>query len=147
MVCVGIYCYFSELSFRRLSSIGDIIYNSKWIDLPSEQRKCITMIIKRSQKATLFTGLGIVGCTLQIYGDVSNFLNLIHFSKGSIIFLAAPQNSLLLLHVIQKLHQNLNQYFDDSAPKWVFKFKIRMLVHRDSFFFKLALEMHITYTM
>lgn len=69
------FCHFADSVTARIASIGHILYNLNWLDYPLDIQKSIICIILRSQEPAYFTGLGMLRCTLQVFGDVSNILS------------------------------------------------------------------------
>lgn len=66
------FCYFATSATDQIASIGDAAYESNWYYLPPKIHKYITMVIIRSQYSVYFTGLGLVRCTLEVFGNVSD---------------------------------------------------------------------------
>lgn len=64
-------CYFSTLTSQSISSFGDVVYSSNWHMLRSSDKKLLVLIIARSQKPILFTGLKLVPCTLNVFASVN----------------------------------------------------------------------------
>lgn len=64
------FCYFANTVTDRIASIGDIAYDSNWIDYPLNLQKFITVIVTRSQRPVYFSGLNLVPCTMETYGKV-----------------------------------------------------------------------------
>lgn len=53
-------------------TIGGGIYAIDWFHLPVEFQSKIILIIARSQKRVHFNGLGLVHCSLEVLGKVSD---------------------------------------------------------------------------
>lgn len=66
------YCHFANVATDCIASIGDIDYGSNWYDFPTKLRKHAILIIARSQQPLLFTGLGLMRCTIETFGAVRN---------------------------------------------------------------------------
>lgn len=64
-------CRYASFTVDRISSLGDVVYNSNWYEYPIELRKNFVLIISRSQTPIEFTGLGLIYCTLNSFGKVS----------------------------------------------------------------------------
>lgn len=69
------FCYFANSVTNTIGSIGDIAYNSNWYDFPPNVQKHIMLVIARSQDSVYFSGLGLVRCTLEVYGEVSDSIS------------------------------------------------------------------------
>lgn len=78
-------CYFASHVTYRILTIDDMVYNSNWPVYPLELRKYVILIIARSQQPAYFNGLGIIRCTLEIFGKVS--ISLIDFDLEEICFI------------------------------------------------------------
>lgn len=77
VVWTFLYCYFATHATDRLTKIGNNIYESSWYEFPINIQKYLILIIIRSQNPIYFTGLGLLNCTLESFGKVSqNVLNL-----------------------------------------------------------------------
>lgn len=68
-------CYFATYVTDRISSIGQIVYNSNWEDLTPKMRTNLLLVIVRSQKPMYFTGFDLILCTLETFGTVRTKLN------------------------------------------------------------------------
>lgn len=66
-------CYFASIVGERMASIGDMAYESVWYDYSVQLRKNIILIVTRSRKVAHFTGLGLVICTVEVFGKVNRF--------------------------------------------------------------------------
>lgn len=66
-----IFCYFASLTTDRVSAIGNIAYDVNWFDFPPKLQKYLILIINRSQEQVQFTGLNLIGCSLEVFGKVS----------------------------------------------------------------------------
>lgn len=71
--------HYASHATDRISSIGDLVYNSNWIEYPPQLRKYAILIIARSQEPVYFWGLNLFRCTLHGFGFVSASLNLLVF--------------------------------------------------------------------
>jgi hypothetical protein len=48
--------------------VGDAVYESNWYELPvTEFKKCLTMVMVKSQKIVIFSGYGIVWINLRTF--------------------------------------------------------------------------------
>lgn len=63
-------CYYATIATDRIESLGHNAYDSNWYDYPAKLRKHIVLIIVRSQEQVIFTGLNLMGCTLEVFGMV-----------------------------------------------------------------------------
>lgn len=54
-----------------MDNIGHEAYDLNWHDFPLELRKHIIVIIARSQEKISFDGLGLIGCSIEVFGNVS----------------------------------------------------------------------------
>lgn len=112
-----LFCYYATLAIARISFMGDVAYNSNWVNYPPEFQKYIILIIARSQESIYFKGFGLIPCTLEIFGKVRSLFNVELFTCvvwlifNVFIIFAAFQNSLLLLHSFQKLIASLKYCF------------------------------------
>lgn len=70
------FCYSANSVTNRMATVGDIAFDLNWFDYPPEFGKFIVLIIARFQKSMHFTGLNLFPCTLQVFGDVRNWINL-----------------------------------------------------------------------
>lgn len=67
------FCSFANLVTDKIGEIGDAAYDTNWYYFSPEQKKFISLVIIRAQDPVYFTGLGLVNCTLEVFGDVSYF--------------------------------------------------------------------------
>lgn len=65
-----LFCYFATFATGRISSIGNVVYSSNWYNFPPNTRKYVTLVIARSQQPLYFSGLGLIRCTLELFGNV-----------------------------------------------------------------------------
>lgn len=72
----SLYCYFGSIATERIASIADIVYAANWYDYTPELRKHIILIVARSQEPVYFTGLGLIHCTVETFGKVSESFEL-----------------------------------------------------------------------
>lgn len=77
IVCIGcslvwpyLFCNYSSLVTDRTTFIGTVAYNMNWIDFPLKLQKNIVLIIRSSQDRVQFTGLNLVNCSLEVFGNV-----------------------------------------------------------------------------
>lgn len=75
-----LFCHFADLTTNKIASIGDAAYNSNWYDFPVDLQKHMVLVVMRSRDKFYFTGLGLVRSTLEVFGEVSNWQNLIWIS-------------------------------------------------------------------
>lgn len=69
-------CYFISSSTLDVMSIGDIIYDLLWYQLPRNEQFIIQVIIQRSQIPFRLKGLGIIVCSLEYYLKVNYSLHM-----------------------------------------------------------------------
>lgn len=48
-------------------SVGDILYDLSWYDLPRYDQFIVQIVIRRSQDAVELKGLGVFVCSLETY--------------------------------------------------------------------------------
>lgn len=65
-----IHCYYADMTTDRMETIGEKIFEPKWVELPVKLQKPIILIISRSQQKLRFNGGGMVYCTLESFGKV-----------------------------------------------------------------------------
>lgn len=68
----ALMCNFATFATDRIASLGDVVYESSWDELPLKIRRYVALIIARSQEPVYFTGYNLVRCTLEILGKVSH---------------------------------------------------------------------------
>lgn len=111
-------CHFATHTTDRVSSIGDVVYSSNWFEYPAELQKYTILTISRSQQPIYFTGLGLVNCTLEVFGKVSTpsrwhcwFKFMIHSHSNNAFnsLWAAFQNCIVLLHHVSNAWTTLNR--------------------------------------
>lgn len=66
------YCNSASLTIDRISDIQNTIYDLPWYDMPLETRKYLILIMGKSQNPIYFMGYGLIRCTLENFGKVSN---------------------------------------------------------------------------
>lgn len=78
MVCIicsllwpYLFCHYGNSTMDKVSTIGDIAYNSNWFELPVKLQKQFIFIILRSHKRSSFIGFHLIPCTMQVFGQVS----------------------------------------------------------------------------
>lgn len=81
-----LFCHFANSATDEIARLGFTAYNSNWYDWPNDIRKYIPLVIIRSREPVYFSGLGIVRCTLQVFGDVSKFWDLFDFNRFCNVF-------------------------------------------------------------
>lgn len=64
-------CYLSENLTSNLSEISEIFYNFAWYKLSVQTQKLLMPPIQHSQQKFRLSGLGIVDCSLFVFGKVS----------------------------------------------------------------------------
>ncbi|XP_031637097.1 uncharacterized protein LOC116349691 [Contarinia nasturtii] len=67
-----LFAWNATLATERIIAVGQTTFGLNWYDYPPELQRCLVLIISRSQKPVYFTGLGIVHCTLETLGKVSD---------------------------------------------------------------------------
>lgn len=70
-------CHFATVATERINDIGYTAYDCNWFDLPMDFRKCMILIILRSEETIQFTGLNLCSCTLETFGKVWISINCI----------------------------------------------------------------------
>lgn len=91
-----LYCYFATFASDRVAALSQTVFNTNWFDWPPEIQKYFILVIARSQKQFEFTGLGLLGCSLEVLGKVRA---LICSSGTKILMLFFFYFSSLELHV------------------------------------------------
>lgn len=91
MNIIGIVCtliwptcfsYFANLATDRVLKNGDIAYALNWYDHPIELQKYVILMIARSHERNVFTGYGLILCSLEAYGKVcSDILNALNHEQ------------------------------------------------------------------
>lgn len=66
------YSYYATVATEQILTIGDATYNSNWFNYPVKMQKHVVLIVARSQKRVLFSGLNLMYCTVEYFGKVSN---------------------------------------------------------------------------
>lgn len=64
------FCFFASAATEKLSSVGNMAYNSNWYDYPVGMQKHMVLIIARSQEPVYFSGLSLIRCTVETFGKV-----------------------------------------------------------------------------
>lgn len=67
------FCRFATLAADRAAAIGDIAYDLNWFEYPVEMQKYVILIIGRTSKRDEFSGLGLIPCSMEMFGKVSIF--------------------------------------------------------------------------
>lgn len=70
LVWPAIISHYATFISDRVSSIGEMAYDSNWPDYPPYLGKHIILITARSQHPVFFHGLGLVGCNREVFGRV-----------------------------------------------------------------------------
>ncbi|CAH1373728.1 unnamed protein product, partial [Tenebrio molitor] len=64
----ALYCIPVEFLINSARDVGDAVYESNWHELPAaEFKKCLTLVIAKSQKIFIFSGYGIVWINLRTF--------------------------------------------------------------------------------
>lgn len=71
LIWPALFCYFASYTSENVKSMGRIAYDSNWYEYPPEIRKHLILIIARSQTTTIFNGLKLIGCSIEVFGIVS----------------------------------------------------------------------------
>lgn len=66
-------CFFATMATNCVASIGINAYGLNWYDFPAKLQKYIILIMLRSQHPPYFSGLNFIFCTIENFGNVSNF--------------------------------------------------------------------------
>lgn len=72
LIWPALFCSFGSWALERMENIGHEAYESNWHDFPPALRKLIIVIIARSQEEISFGGLGLIGCSIEVFGNVSD---------------------------------------------------------------------------
>ncbi|CAH1373726.1 unnamed protein product, partial [Tenebrio molitor] len=68
MIQTAFYCIPMELTVNAASRVADAIYTSQWYEINvNELKKCLVIILIRTQKAIIFSGYGIIYINLQTF--------------------------------------------------------------------------------
>ncbi|XP_076760929.1 uncharacterized protein LOC143429283 [Xylocopa sonorina] len=80
-LCFNIFimCYISELLTDQCKDIGDIIYATKWYDLPNKMILDLILIIVRSNLVAEMTAGKIVHLSIRVFGNLLSPGNKNHF--------------------------------------------------------------------
>lgn len=82
-----LFCCYANTTFEQVLSIGDDAFNLNWYGCPNDVQKFIILIVQRAYEVKPFVGLGLIPCTLEIFGRVILFLSIsIDFFKRFIFF-------------------------------------------------------------
>lgn len=65
-----VFCLLSEQITSALLRVGDIVYNSMWYRLPTQQQVLVTLLLQRSQEIFRLRALGIIHCSLDTFSRV-----------------------------------------------------------------------------
>lgn len=71
LVLLSVFCYYANLAIDRVLSIGDTVYALNWFNYPVRMQKYLILMIARSQERIEFTGLGLIKCSLEAFGQLS----------------------------------------------------------------------------
>lgn len=73
-----LFCFFASWAIDHVSNIRTTMYDSNWYDYPSvELRKYVILVIARSQENFKFSGFGLIGCSVEVFGIVCIHTNFI----------------------------------------------------------------------
>lgn len=72
-----ILCLFGNLVTSEAESVAEAAYDTNWYSYPVELRIFIMLAIRRTQRPLHFSGYRVVVCTLENYGKVSSFDDLV----------------------------------------------------------------------
>ncbi|XP_068909741.1 odorant receptor 47a-like [Tenebrio molitor] len=65
------YCVPLEFAVNAASQVGDAIYKSKWYEIDVvELKKCLSLVLIRTQKAVIFSGYGIIWINLKTFVSI-----------------------------------------------------------------------------
>lgn len=77
MICIlcslvwpSFFCYFANLVTDRILMLRDSVYGLNWSDQPMEMQKFVILMMARTQERVYFSGLGLISCSLEIFGKV-----------------------------------------------------------------------------
>lgn len=68
------FCTFANKVTDQIADIGDSAYETNWYLFSPTLKKFVWLIINRSQDPVYFTGLGLVNCTLEVFGNVRSLI-------------------------------------------------------------------------
>lgn len=71
MIFNYILCFVITMLTIDAMSVGDILYDMSWYDLPRYDQFIVQMIILRSQVPFELKGLGVFVCSLETYLNVN----------------------------------------------------------------------------
>lgn len=66
-----LFYYFPSDTIGHMRNIVEIAYDSNWYDYPPEFRKYIILIVAKSQEDSEFSGLNLMGCAIEVLGNVN----------------------------------------------------------------------------
>lgn len=73
-----IYCYYGDRITRKPTHFIESVYDTPWYLLPAKHQRAIyTMIIYGQQEIT-YSGYGIIGCSLETFGQVISISFIVH---------------------------------------------------------------------
>lgn len=117
-----LFCHFANKVTDRISSIGNIVYNLNWFSYPLDVQESIIFIIRRSKQPLYFTGLGMIWCTLEVFGNVmSNF-----FKRRFEMFFSQNCNFFIFLQLVKKsfsfyvIFRGLTQHWNGDLDDCIF---------------------------
>lgn len=73
IVWLFIYCFFGHLISSKCAQVGDIAYQSRFYEYPTDFKMYTLFIIARSQRPFFITGYKLTKCSLETYTNVSVF--------------------------------------------------------------------------
>lgn len=79
-------CHFATFATKRIMDLSQTVYNSNWLDWAPEFRKYSILIMARSQQPVYFNGLGLIYCSLGVFGKVRQFRHFDHSKNAEIVF-------------------------------------------------------------
>lgn len=111
------FCYYATFVSDRVGFIENVTYDLNWFQFPRKMQKYVILIILRSQKRIQFNGLNLIGCSLQVFGNVSDFPHQM-FNVNEVLIYPIFQISLRysdqLAHIIYYSEASLTTRF----PSW-----------------------------
>lgn len=119
------YCLISEALTVDLYEIGDVFYELAWYQLPIKQQTLIMPALQLSQQECHLKGIGMVECSLNVFGKVNwtiiqrLYYKMCHFFSLSLIFSDSPK-CWLVLFVYSQIQMKSRKAEPLEAPRMIF---------------------------
>lgn len=65
-----LFCYFANSVTDRVSAISYTVYDMNWYDQPVKMQKYVILMIARTHERIRFSGLGLIACSIEVFGEV-----------------------------------------------------------------------------